>query len=170
MMWNNYVFLPAVGKQTQLCHILFTEPGKGIIEVPCIVALGPDRERGDGGPGMGPQGYELFETHSMNIHVQIDTTGHRIGCVKWISVWDMQVLSFPTWYVNMYLTSLWGAQHVLSHHQDALGSLREDRGQTPNFETQRRCLALRMAGRQRERGGHKWGLLRDHQKLMIQVT
>ena len=107
---------------------------------------------------------------SMNIHVQIDTTGHRIGCVKWISVWDMQVLSFPTWYVNMYLTSLWGAQHVLSHHQDALGSLREDRGQTPNFETQRRCLALRMAGRQRERGGHKWGLLRDHQKLMIQVT
>ena len=32
-----------------------------------------------------------------------------------------------------------------------LGSLREDRRQTPNFETQRRCLALRMAGRDRER-------------------
>ena len=27
-----------------------------------------------------------------------------------------------------------------------LGYLREDRRQTPNFETQRRCLALRMEG------------------------
>ena len=29
MMRNNYVFLPALGKQTQLFHTLFTEPGKG---------------------------------------------------------------------------------------------------------------------------------------------
>ena len=28
-------FLPALGKQMQLCHILFTEPWKGILEVPC---------------------------------------------------------------------------------------------------------------------------------------
>ena len=36
MMFNNCVFLPAVGKQTQLFHITFTEPGKVILEVPCI--------------------------------------------------------------------------------------------------------------------------------------
>ena len=34
MMWNNCVFLPAVGKQTQFLHIIFTEPGKVILEVP----------------------------------------------------------------------------------------------------------------------------------------
>ena len=32
---NNCVFLPAVGKQTQLFHTILTEPGKVILEVPC---------------------------------------------------------------------------------------------------------------------------------------
>ena len=31
------VFLPAVGEQTQLFHITFTEPGKGSLEVPCTL-------------------------------------------------------------------------------------------------------------------------------------
>ena len=36
MMLSSCVFLPAVGKQTQLFHIIFIEPGKVILEVPCI--------------------------------------------------------------------------------------------------------------------------------------
>ena len=39
IMLNNCVFLPVVGKQTQLFHIIFTEPGKVSLEVPCNALL-----------------------------------------------------------------------------------------------------------------------------------
>ena len=37
MMRNNYVFLPRLGEQRQLFNILFTEPWKDNLEVPCRV-------------------------------------------------------------------------------------------------------------------------------------
>ena len=36
IMRNNCVFLPAVGTQRQLFHIIFTEPREGFLEDPCI--------------------------------------------------------------------------------------------------------------------------------------
>ena len=36
MMRNSYIILPALGKKTRMFHILFTRPGKVILEVPCI--------------------------------------------------------------------------------------------------------------------------------------
>ena len=43
LMWNNCVFLPAVGKQTQFFHIIITEPGKVILEVSCTAAAFDNR-------------------------------------------------------------------------------------------------------------------------------